>query len=134
LLAAGISIALASLVVLAAPAEKPSASASLDALTPADALMRLWPGVRDSSEQTVVSADPSQRIFDDDEPTRVRTVVSRVNLPWLGTRVLYLEEFLHEQPSVLRRQLLLRVETETVGARRARVLPYTLRMVSAGGA
>jgi hypothetical protein len=100
---------------------------SLDKLTPADALMRLWTGVRDSSEQVVVSPDRTPLALDDDEPVRVRTVVSRVNLPWLGPRVLYLEEFLHDQPSVLRRQLLLRVETETVGPRRARVLPYRFR-------
>jgi len=89
--------------------------------------MRLWPGVRDTSEQVVFSPDRPHFALEDDEPVRVRTVISRVNLPWLGTRVLYLEEFLHDQPSVLRRQLLLRVETETVGARRARVLPYTFK-------
>ncbi len=66
-------------------------------------------------------------ILDDEDPMRVRTVVTRVYLPWLGARVLYLEEFLHDQPGVLRRQLLLRLETETVGARRVRVLPYTFK-------
>lgn len=125
LLVAGVSVAFAFTVALAAPA--PTPSEPLDDITPADALMRLWPGVRDSSEQTVASADRPQLVLDDDEPVRVRTVVTRVNLPWLGARVLYLEEFLHDQPSVLRRQLLLRVETETVGARRARVLPYTFK-------
>jgi hypothetical protein len=114
---------------LAAPAAAPDPppSLSLEELTPADALMRLWPGVRDTSEQMVVSPDEGHSTFDDEEPVRVRTVVARVHLPWLGARVLYLEEFLHDQPSVLRRQLLLRVETETVGARRARVLPYTFK-------
>jgi hypothetical protein len=119
LLAAGVSVFLLYAVSAAA--------STLDQITPADALMRLWPGVRDSSEQTVVSPDQTPLALDDDEPVRVRTVVSRVNLPWLGARVLYLEEFLHDQPSVLRRQLLLRVETETVGARRARVFPYTFK-------
>ncbi len=100
----------------------------LDDVTPADALVRLWPGMRDSSEEVVVSPRSAATLsLDDDEPVRVRTVVTRVNLPWLGAHVLYLEEFLHDQPSVLRRQLLLRVETETVGARRARVLPYTFK-------
>ena len=89
--------------------------------------MRLWPGVRDTSEQVVVAPDEGHSAFDDEEPIRVRTVVARVQLPWLGARVLYLEEFLHDQPSVLRRQLLLRVETEKVGARRARVFPYTFK-------
>ncbi len=114
-------------VVLVAPAATPSLSSSLEDITPADALMRLWPGVRDTSEQIVVSPDELHSAFDDDEPVRVRTVVTRVQLPWLGPRVLYLEEFLHDQPSVLRRQLLLRVETETVGPRRARVFPYTFK-------
>ena len=123
LLMAGIGIALASFVALAAPAPSPA----LDDVTPADALMRLWPGVRDSSEETVVPGDRSPLVLDNDAPVRVRTVVSRVSLPWLGARVLYLEEFLHDQPSVLRRQLLLRVETETAGPRRARVLPYTFK-------
>jgi hypothetical protein len=102
-------------------------SSSLEDVTPADALMRLWPGVRDTSEQVVVTPDDEHSAFDDDEPLRVRTVVTRVQVPWLGPRVLYLEEFMHDQPSVLRRQLLLRVETEKVGARRARVFPYTFK-------
>jgi hypothetical protein len=101
---------------------------TLDDLTPADALLQVWPGIRDSSEQVVYAEDEGQPLFlDEDEPVRVRTLVTRVHLPWLGARVLYLEEFLHDQPSVLRRQLLLRVETETVGARRVRVLPYTFK-------
>jgi hypothetical protein len=120
LLVAAVSLAFASgaPVAFAAPAED---------IPAADALMRIWPGVRDSSEETIVSDDRPPLPLDDDEPLRVRTVVTRVNLPWLGARVLYLEEFLHDQPSVLRRQLLLRVETETVGPRRARVLPYTFK-------
>lgn len=120
LLGAGMSIVLSCVVAR-------FASAATSSESPADALMRLWPGIRDSSEQTVLSPDRPAFTLGDDEPVRVRTVVTRVSLPWLGARVLYLEEFLHDQPSVLRRQLLLRVETETVGARRARVLPYTFK-------
>ena len=112
---------------VAVVASAASTSSSLEDVTPADALMRLWPGVRDTSEQVVVTPDEGHSAFDDDEPIRVRTVVARIQAPWLGPRVLYLEEFLHDQPSVLRRQLLLRVETETVGARRARVFPYTFK-------
>jgi CpeT/CpcT family (DUF1001) len=114
-------------ITLAFAAPDPPSSKSLENGTPADALMRLWPGVRDTSEQVVFSPDRPHFALEDNEPVRVRTVISQVNLPWLGARVLYLEEFLHDQPSVLRRQLLLRVETETVGARRARVFPYTFK-------
>ena len=123
--ASGLCLLLAIGTALVASAASPSSS--LEDVTPADALVRLWPGVRDTSEQIVVEPEEGRLAFDDDEPVRVRTVVTRVQLPWLGARVLYLEEFLHDQPSVPRRQLLLRVETETVGARRARVFPYTFR-------
>jgi hypothetical protein len=102
-------------------------SGALDNLPPADALMQIWPGVRDSSEQVVYATDAVPAPFSEDEPVRVRTLVAPVQIPWLGARVLYLEEFLHDQPSVLRRQLLLRVEPEAFGARRVRVLPYTFK-------
>jgi hypothetical protein len=104
-----------------------SLAGSLDSLAPADALVQVWPGVRDSSEHIVVSPDAQAPAFEDDETVRVRTVVSRVHLPWLGARILYLEEFPHDQPSALRRQLLLRVETDPVGRLRVRVFPYTFK-------
>jgi hypothetical protein len=116
------------LLAIAAFVPVASFSGSLDELTPADALVQVWPGVRDSSEEVVFAEDEGlPTLLDDEDPVRVRTLVARVHLPWLGARILYLEEFLHDQPSVLRRQLLLRVETETVGARRARVFPYTFK-------
>jgi hypothetical protein len=104
-----------------------SLAGALDGLAPAEALVQVWPGVRDSSEHVVVAPEGQSPAFEDDETLRVRTVVSRVHLPWLGARILYLEEFPHDQPSALRRQLLLRVETDPVGALRVRVFPYTFR-------
>jgi hypothetical protein len=100
---------------------------SLDGLAPADALIQVWPGVRDSSERVVVSEDTAPAAFDEQEELRVHTDVARVHLPWLGARILYLEEFPHEQPSAPRRQLLLRVETDRVGVNRVRVFPYTFK-------
>jgi CpeT/CpcT family (DUF1001) len=98
-----------------------------DTASPADALAKIWPGVRDSSERLVVSADGGRATFPDQQELRVRTLVARVQLPWLGLRVLYLEEFLHDEPEALRRQLLLRVEPDTVEGRRVRVFPYTFK-------
>lgn len=116
------------LLALAAISPAISLAGPLDSIAPADALIRLWPGVRDTSEHVVVSPESQAASFEDeDETLRVRTVVSRVYLPWLGARVLYLEEFPHDQPSALRRQLLLRVETDPVAALRVRVFPYTFR-------
>ena len=49
---------------------------------------------------------------------RVRAVVEPVSLPWLGAHVLYFEEFLHDDPDNLRRQLLVKLEpAELPGAR-----------------
>jgi hypothetical protein len=94
----------------------------------ADLLAQIWPGVRDSSEQVVVSPDRGPATFSDQEEQRVRTVVSRVQVPWLGLRILYLEEFLHDEPGALRRQVLLRIEPDPVeGGRRVRVYPYTFK-------
>jgi hypothetical protein len=115
------------LLVAALLAPCASYSGTLDALAPADALMQIWPGVRDSSEQRVIAPDEGHPALTEEDPVRVRTLVARVHLPWLGARVLYLEEFLHDQPSLLRRQLLMRVETEAFGVRRVRVLPYTFK-------
>ena len=77
--------------------------------TEADALQHFWSGVRDTSEQVVfcngtglTSARGLER--------RVRAVVEPVDLPWLGPHVLYFEEFLHDDPDILRRQLLVRLE------------------------
>lgn len=108
-------------------AEAVVAESSFDELEAADVLMQVWPGVRDSSEKIIVSADLGPLPFAQDEPLRVRTLVARVQVPWLGLRVLYLEEFLHDEPGKLRRQLLLRVEPDALGGRRVRAFPYTFR-------
>ena len=72
------------------------------------ALERLWPGVRDSSEQVVMSAQPAG--WPESHERRVRTVVAPVEIPWLGAHLLYLEEFLEDDPGNPRRQLLMQLE------------------------
>jgi hypothetical protein len=90
--------------------------------------MQIWPGVRDSSEQLLVSPDRGPATYSDREELRVRTVVARVQVPWLGLRVLYLEEFLHDNPGAVRRQLLLKIEPDAQGGgRRVRAFPYTFK-------
>jgi hypothetical protein len=102
----------------AAPSSEPTA---------ADVLMQVWPGVRDSNEEVIVSPDRGPATFADQEPVRVRTVVARVQVPWMGLRVLYFEEFLHDNPTALRRQLLLKVEPDAQGGGRVRAIPYTFK-------
>ncbi len=103
-----------------------SAPSSSD-VSGADVLAQMWPGVRDSSEQVVVTPERGLATFSDQEERRVRTVIARVQVPWLGLRILYLEEFLHDEPGALRRQLLLKVDPDPVDARRVRVSPFVFK-------
>jgi len=79
------------------------------------ALQHLWPGVRDSSEQVVMSAASRDLSWPQLDERRVRTVVAQVRIPWLGNHVLYLEEFFEDEPEQPRRQLLLQLEPAAEG-------------------
>jgi hypothetical protein len=78
--------------------------------TDVDALQQLWSGTHDSSEQVVINSDTGINTWSDSGDRRVRAVVEPVALPWLGPHVLYFEEFLHDDPDTLRRQLLVKLE------------------------
>jgi hypothetical protein len=73
-------------------------------------LQQLWSGVRDSSEQVVMNLDRGPSYWPQTGERRVRTVVAPVSVAWLGPRVLYLEEFLEDDPQQPRRQLLLQLD------------------------
>jgi hypothetical protein len=79
------------------------------------ALERLWSGVRDSNEQVVIGAERQGEAWPPADEARVRTVVAPVNIPWLGRHVLYLEEFLEDEPAHPRRQLLLQLQPARQG-------------------
>ena len=75
------------------------------------ALERLWSGVRDSSEELVMTAQRGDAArWTQATQLRVRTVVAPLELAWLGAHVLYLEEFLDDDPRQPRRQLLVLLE------------------------
>jgi CpeT/CpcT family (DUF1001) len=74
------------------------------------ALERLWSGVRDSSEQVVMSLDRGAALWPQAGELRVRTIVAPVSVPFLGAHVLYFEEFVEDDPQEPRRQLLVRLE------------------------
>ena len=91
------------------------AALMIAAANPADAgdaatLERVWSGVRDSSEQVVMSLDRGAAQWPQATERRVRTIVAPVNVTWLGAHVLYLEEFIEDDPQQPRRQLLLQLE------------------------
>lgn len=92
-----------------------------------DVLQQLWSGLHDSTEQVVVSSDTGINAWPENGERRVRSVVEPVELPWLGPHVLYFEEFLHDDPDSLRRQLLVKLEPVQNGAHGIRARLFTFR-------
>ena len=93
--------------------------------TDVDALQQLWSGIHDSSEQVVVSGETGINQWPETSERRVRAVVEPVSVPWLGSHVLYYEEFLHDDPDNLRRQLLVKLEPAELPAHAVRARLYT---------
>ena len=92
-----------------------------------EALGKMWPGVRDSTEEVFISSDPNVSAWGEGSEKRVRTVVAPVEAPWLGQHVLYLEEFLHDDPDSIRRQLLLDMQPAEPPAVGVRVRVYSFK-------
>ncbi|HEY4447343.1 MAG TPA: CpcT/CpeT family chromophore lyase [Steroidobacteraceae bacterium] len=89
------------------------------------ALERVWSGVRDSSEQVVMSLERGAAMWPQSSERRVRTIVAPVDIAWLGAHVLYLEEFIEDDPQQPRRQLLLQLEPAAAPPHAVRVQLYT---------
>ncbi len=87
-------------------------AAGASAGTDVEVLEQLWPGLHDSTEQIVVNTDRGIVGWTEGVEHRVRTVVAPINVPWLGPHVLYLEEFLQDEPDELRRQIVLQLEPQ----------------------
>jgi hypothetical protein len=92
-----------------------------------EALATMWPGVRDSTEEVFIGSDPNVSAWGEGSEKRVRTVVAPVEAPWLGQHVLYLEEFLHDDPDSIRRQLLLDMQPAEPPAVGVRVRVYSFK-------
>jgi len=90
-------------------------------------LEKMWPGVRDSTEQVFISSDPNVAAWGEGSERRVRTIIAPVEAPWLGQHVLYLEEFLHDDPESIRRQLLLDLQPAEPPAVGVRVRLYSFK-------
>ena len=90
-----------------------------------ETLERLWRGVRDSSEEVVMTLERGAALWPQASERRVRTVISPVDLAWLGPHVLYLEEFMEDDPQQPRRQLLLQLEPAAEPPHAVRVRLYT---------
>ena len=90
-------------------------------------LENLWPGVRDSTEEVFISSEPNVSAWGEGAERRVRTVVEPIQAPWLGRHILYLEEFLHDDPDSIRRQLLLELEPAEPATAGVRVRMYSFK-------
>jgi hypothetical protein len=86
------------------------------------ALERAWSGSHDSREQVTVGAASGGMAAAE---RRVRTLVTPVQIPWLGSHALYLEEFPHDEPQDLRRQLLIQLAPAGTGAHEIRARLFT---------
>jgi len=51
-------------------------------------LEKMWPGVRDSTEQVFISSDPNVAAWGEGSERRVRTTIAPVEAPWLGQHAL----------------------------------------------
>ena len=89
------------------------------------ALERMWSGARDSTEQVVMSLDRGAARWREASEQRVRTIVAPVSIAWLGAHVLYLEEFIEDDPQEPRRQLLLQLEPVAAQPHAVRARLYT---------
>ena len=88
-----------------------------------DALVQLWSGIYDISEELVAGAEEDSPLAAVTE--RVQINVRRVTLPWLGTHVLYVEEYPFDEPFELRRRVLLSIEPERTADGSMRIRQFT---------
>ena len=74
-----------------------------------DALSELWSGMYDVSEELITGEASESPLASLAEQERVQINVRRIPLPWLGTHVLYVEEYLYDEPFERRRRVLLSI-------------------------
>ncbi len=124
LLIASLLFAVVSAAPGAAAGQVPEGS---DAQATVAALVESWSGVYDDLEQVIFDERGLSPLVTDDT-RRIRTIIAPVALPWLGKSVLYLEEFLQDDPDDPRRQVLLWLAPERgSGTDTVRVRQLTFR-------
>lgn len=95
--------------------------------------MELWTGVYDISEEEISGEEDESPLAPLIGQERVQINVRRVPLAWLGTHVLYVEEYPYDEPFELRRRLLLAIEPADRGGS-LRVRQFTRRASGGAGA
>jgi hypothetical protein len=99
-----------------------------------DALCELWTGRYDLSEELIIGAAQDSPLAPLAEQTRVQVNVRRIELPWLGTHVLYIEEYPYDEPGELRRRVLLSIEPEVAADGTLHLRQFTRKADSANPA
>ena len=72
-----------------------------------------------------MSLDRGAALWREASERRVRTIVAPVSVGWLGAHVLYLEEFIEDDPQEPLRQLLLQLEPLAAAPHAVPARPYT---------
>jgi hypothetical protein len=99
--------------------------ATPDSISERDALAQHWTGMYDMSEELVGGSAAQAPLAPMVEQQRVQINVRRIQLPWLGTHVLYIEEFPIDQPFESRRRVLLSIEPQSTADGALRVRQFT---------
>jgi hypothetical protein len=98
-----------------------------------DTLAELWVGMYDMTEELVAGGPGHSPLVPLSEQERVQINVRRVPLPWLGSHVLYVEEYLYDEPFERRRLVLLSIEPpDAEGTLRVRQFTRRIDAASAG--
>jgi len=97
-----------------------------------DTLAELWSGMYDMTEELIVGGPGRSPLVPLAEQERVQINVRRILLPWLGSHVLYVEEYLYDEPLERRRRVLLSIEPPDAEGT-LRVRQFTRRIDAASG-
>ena len=95
-----------------------------------DALAKLWTGMYDMSEELITGTAQDSPLAPLTEEARVQINVRRIQLPSLGTHVLYVEEYPYDEPFELRRRVLLTIEPGSAPDGTLRVRQFTRKAAS----
>lgn len=88
----------------------------------------------DMSEELIIGAAQDSPLAPLTEQARVQINVRRIQLPWLGTHVLYVEEYPYDEPFELRRRVLLTIEPEVAADGTLHLRQFTRKADSANPA
>jgi len=88
----------------------------------------------DMSQELVAGSEVESPLAPMVEQQRIQIHVRRIQLPWLGTHVLYVEEFPFDRPFESRRRVLLNLEPEPSADGAVRVRQFTRKADAANNA